>query len=154
MDQFRGRNTSAEHIIRPEGFTIPSNAAQIHGITTEIALKQGVALVPVLDEFAVRITECSGLVAHNVAFDERIVGAEFIRTGRQNLMETKSRHCTMKSSTALCALPSPYGYKWPTLTELHMHLFGEPFADVHSALADVQACVRCYKELKRLNIMT
>jgi DNA polymerase III epsilon subunit-like protein len=143
----------AEHIIRPDGFTIPTDAARIHGITTEIALKQGVALGSVLDEFAVRIAECSGVVAHNVAFDERIVGAEFLRTGRPNLIETKSRYCTMKSSTAFCALPSPYGYKWPTLTELHVHLFGEPFDHVHSAFADVLACVRCYKELKRLNIM-
>ena len=143
----------AEYIIRPEGFTIPSDVARIHGITTEIALKQGVPLGPVLDEFAGRIAECSGLVAHNIAFDEKIVGAEFLRTGRPNLIETKGRYCTMKSSTSYCALQGPYGYKWPTLTELHVRLFGEHFDKAHNALADVLACARCYNELKRLNIM-
>ena len=144
---------SAEHIIRPEGYSIPSDVACIHGITTEIALKKGVALGPVLDEFSTRIAACSGLVAHNVSFDERIVGAEFLRTGRPNLMESKSRHCTMKASTTLCALPGRYGYKWPTLTELHMHLFGEPFDGAHNALVDVRACARCYFKLKELSII-
>lgn len=145
---------SAEHIIRPEGFTIPPDAACIHGITTELALKHGVALNQVLDEFGARIADCSGLIAHNISFDERIVGAEFLRKGRENLLESKNRYCTMRSGTAHCALPSPYGYKWPTLTELHMHLFREPFDNAHNALADVQACARCYYELKRLKIIT
>ncbi len=30
---------SAEYLIKPDGFTIPQDAAKIHGITTELALK-------------------------------------------------------------------------------------------------------------------
>lgn len=145
---------SAEHIIRPDGFTIPPEAANVHGITTEMALERGVDLRTVLDEFASGVAQAAALVAHNVSFDERIVGAEFVRTGRANLVEAKARRCTMKSATNHCGLPGPYGYKWPTLTELHTHLFGEAFHGAHNALADVRACARCYLELKRLKVMT
>jgi len=153
MDERGEELASAEHVVRPDGFTIPRDAARIHGITTELALERGVDLGTVLDEFGARVTESSGLVAHNVSFDERVVGAEYLRAGRLNPIETKERLCTMKASTNLCALPGPYGYKWPTLTELHMHLFGEPFDGAHGALADVRACARCYKKLKRLDLM-
>lgn len=145
--------SSAEHIIRPVGFVIPPEATKIHGITTEIALSRGTGLATVLDEFEGALHEASTLFAHNMSFDERVVGSEYIRARRRNLIEGKKRICTMKSATRYCGLPGQYGYKWPSLTELHMHLFGEPFEDAHHALADVRACVRCYQELKRLKIM-
>lgn len=145
--------SSAEHIIRPAGFVIPPEATKIHGITTDVALDRGTELATVLDEFQEALYEASTVLAHNMSFDERVVGSEFIRAGRRNLIEGKKRVCTMKSSTRYCGLPGRHGYKWPTLTELHMHLFGESFEDEHHALADVRACVRCYQELKRLKIM-
>ncbi len=39
------------YIIKPDGFTIPSDASKIHGISTERALREGVALQGVLNEF-------------------------------------------------------------------------------------------------------
>ncbi len=59
----------------------------------------------------------------------------------------------MQATTNYCRLPGPYGYKWPTLQELHMKLFQESFEDAHHALVDVRACARCYFELKRLKAM-
>lgn len=144
---------SAEHIIRPDGFIIPADAARVHGITTDRAIERGVELVSVLDAMNASITEASVLVAHNVAFDEKILGAEFLRAGFGNPLELKPRLCTMKGSTSHCQLPGPYGFKWPTLTELHMVLFGEPFDGAHSALADVRACARCFFELQTLGVM-
>ncbi|MEK7859524.1 MAG: 3'-5' exonuclease [Elusimicrobiota bacterium] len=144
---------SAEYIIKPDGFTIPPEAAKIHGITDEIARRDGVALKPVLDELAADIDACALLIAHNVAFDEKILGAEYLRSGAPNRVEAKPKSCTMHSSTAYCAIPGPYGNKWPKLQELHVKLFKEGFAGAHSALADVRACSRCYFELKRLGVM-
>ena len=43
--------SSGNYIIRPEGFTIPFNSEQIHGISTERALKEGVDLKEVLVDF-------------------------------------------------------------------------------------------------------
>ena len=54
----------------------------------------------------------------------------------------------MLNTTKLCKIPGKYGYKWPTLSELHMFLFGNGFEGAHDALNDVLACAACYFELK------
>ncbi len=145
--------SSAEYIVKPDGFTIPAAAAKIHGITTERALQTGLEIKTVLDLAVSAINPAAALIAHNVAYDEKIVGAELLRAGYPNLVEGKPRKCTMQSATRYCGIAGPYGYKWPTLQELYWKLFREEFAGAHSALADVRACARCYFELRRLKIM-
>ena len=54
----------------------------------------------------------------------------------------------MLSATDYCQLPGRYGFKWPTLQELHSTLFNESFDGAHDALSDVRACARCFFELK------
>lgn len=150
------RGAEANHgelIIRPEGFTIPAKAARIHGITTERALAEGVDLKFAVDAIMADIRKASVLIAHNVQFDEKILGAELHRIGYENLVESKPRKCTMHSSTDYCRLPGPYGYKWPKLVELHQKLFSESFDGAHRALTDVRACARCYFELVRLGVL-
>ncbi len=145
--------SSAEYVVRPEGFVIPKDAAKIHGITTELALRNGVDLALVLAEAAATIKRASVLIAHNMKFDEKILGSEFLRAGHTNFVESRGRKCTMQAATNYCRLPGPYGYKWPTLQEFHMKLFSEPFEGAHRALVDVRACARCYFELKRRKIV-
>mgnify|MGYP001619848526 CR=1 FL=1 len=142
-----------EYIIKPDGFVIPQEASKIHGITTERALQTGVALKPVLDEIAGDMAAATALVAHNIQFDEKVLGAEFLRTGALNHLDGKERKCTMQASTAYCRIPGPYGNKWPKLQELHEKLFQKGFEDAHNALADVRACAKCYFELRRLGVM-
>jgi DNA polymerase III subunit epsilon len=144
---------SAQLIVKPDGFTIPDDAARIHGITTDIAIQHGVELKAVLAAVTPALTQAAVLVAHNMPFDEKILGAEFLRAGHRNVVESKTRRCTMQEATDYCQLPGRYGYKWPTLAELHTRLFGTPFKGAHSALVDVRACARCYFELKRLKVM-
>jgi DNA polymerase III epsilon subunit-like protein len=72
---------SAEYIARPAGFTIPGDAARIHGITTEIAAEKGVDIKAILDAVVPDIGKASVLVAHNMSFDEKILGAELLRAG-------------------------------------------------------------------------
>lgn len=146
--------TSAEHIVKPVGYTIPAAASKVHGITTEHALRDGLEIRQVLDLAVKDISAASLLIAHNVAFDEKIVGCELLRAGYPNHVEAKPRRCTMQSSTDYCRIPGPYGNKWPTLQELHRKLFKEDFTGAHRALADVRACARCYFELRRLKVMT
>ena len=144
---------SAEHIAKPVGFTIPADAARIHGITTEIAAETGVDIGRILDAVMLDIGKASVLIAHNMSFDEKILGAELLRAGRTNVVEARRRQCTMEAATDFCRLPGQYGYKWPKLQELHTKLFNEPFAGAHRALTDVRACARCYFELRRLNVI-
>jgi DNA polymerase III subunit epsilon len=153
VDETGNEITSVEHIIQPEGYTIPPAAAKIHGITTQIARARGVPIKAALDAIVSDIGKASALIAHNVAFDEKILGAELLRAGYDDHVQTRQRVCTMQAATPYCRIPGPYGYKWPTLQQLHQKLFSEDFAGAHSAMADVRACARCYFELKRLKVM-
>ena len=145
---------SRSAIVKPNGFEIPAQATAVHRIDTARALAQGVALSPLLDEFA-RVVDISRvLVAHNMSFDEKIIGAELLRAGVWSKFDKRERFCTMKASTDLCAIPSRYGFKWPKLSELHQKLFGTIPDDAHAAGADVQACARCFFEMKRLNLIS
>ena len=126
--------SGTEYIVRPEGFTIPEDAARIHGISTEMALRDGIELLTALDAIEADIARASVLVAHNMSFDEKVLGAEFLRASRANIIEAMDRRCTMLLSTDYCGLPGPRGVKWPALHELHRVLFDEPITGAHRAL--------------------
>ena len=141
-------------VIFPEGYTIPANVAAIHGITTEIARRDGLDLEVVLHEFNACLEQAKVLVAHNITFDEKIIGVEFLRKGIANRVFDVAQVCTMKAATNYCKLPGKYGFKWPNLRELHQHLFGVGFDNAHDASADVAATANCFFELKRLGVIT
>ncbi len=137
-------------IIKPDGFIIPQDAAKIHGITTERAEKEGHPLLTVLEKFQNLIEQAKYLVAHNMAFDEKIISAEFLRNNMKNNISFKKKICTMKSATDFCAINWNYGYKWPKLSELHHKLFSTGFDDAHNASVDINVTAKCFWELKRL----
>ncbi len=142
-----------DYIIKPDGFTIPVESSRIHGITTERANDEGVDLKSVLEEFASLIDASQVIVAHNMNFDEKIIGAEFIREGIKNSLFETERLCTMKASTDYCKLPGNYGFKWPKLSELHVKLFDVDFEEAHNASVDITACAKCFWELKKRGII-
>lgn len=149
FDEQGNQLEAGDFIVRPEGFSIPADAAKIHGIPNERALQEGRELRSVLQTFQSLIAEAGVLVAHNMSFDEKIVGAEFLRTGMPNSIAGKKKICTMEKTTNLCAIPGPYGYKWPKLSELHYKLFRTDFEEAHNAAVDINATARCFWELKR-----
>jgi len=148
-----GRIESKDYIIKPEGFVIPKESSNVHGISTEQANNEGVALSEVLMEFEKVMSKSTCLVGHNINFDEKVLGAEFIRKGFKNDFFDKQRLCTMQSSTQYCQLPGRYGYKWPTLTELHNNLFGHDFENAHDAAGDINATESCFWKLKELHLL-
>lgn len=152
-DDTGNKVSGGDYLIKPVGFTIPEDAARIHGISTELALKEGKDLGPVLQGFQEMVARAGYLIAHNISFDEKIIGAEFLRNGMDNSLPSKTRICTMHSSTNYCALPGTCGYKWPKLSELHFKLFQKGFDEAHNAAADISATARCFWELKRLGII-
>lgn len=138
------------HIVRPEGFKIPAEAAKIHGITHAHARRVGKDLETVLDEFleALALPETI-LVAHNLDYDRHVVMAEFVRTKRSLGIVELPGICTMKETTELCQLPrlGGFGYKWPTLDELHYYCFGFSYEGAHDAARDLEACARSFFKL-------
>lgn len=147
------RLASADYIIKPEGFTVPRDAARVHGISTERAFAEGKDLQLVLHEFNSLVNQSEYLVAHNISFDEKIVGAELLRKRVPSSFSRKSKLCTMKASTNYCRLPGPYGYKWPKLSELHIKLFGTDFDEAHDASVDINATEKCFWEMRKIGLI-
>jgi DNA polymerase III epsilon subunit-like protein len=150
-----GRRTGAQcNVIRPDGFRIPKDAASVHGISTDIARRTGIPLPEALDAFSKALRRSSVVVSHNLRkFDLPTVRAEFCRLGRPDHLRGKVLICTMEDATGYCALPGRYGFKWPTLQELHLKLFGRRAAETHNAAKDVAICSKCFFELKRLRVI-
>ena len=140
-------------IISPDGFTIPNDASKVHGITTEIAMKEGIPLDKAINQFIEDFNSARYIVGHNVDFDKKIVGAEMIRLGMKDIMDSKKSYCTMQSSIDFCKIPGKYGYKYPKLQELYKILFGCEFDNAHDAMSDIEATKKCFWELRKRKLI-
>ena len=141
-----------EFLIQPDGYTIPYDSEQVHGISTELAAAEGIPLKKALELFSQTLQKTQFVGGHNVGFDLNIMGAEYLRVFNENPLENKPLIDTCTEETAtLCSLPGGRGgkFKLPTLTELYFHLFNENFEEAHNASADVEATTRCFLELLR-----
>jgi len=141
-----------DFLIRPDGFDIPFDSEKVHGISTELALKYGDPLEDVFFLFNKALAKATFVVGQNLNFDLNVAGCEFVRLGQETLLQALPVLDTCTEATAeMCQLPGGKGGrpKLPTLTELHQHLFNQPFAEAHNATADVEATTRCFFELVR-----
>lgn len=141
-------------IVRPDGFEITKRLARDRGITTETALRGGEEIGEVLAALARDAGKVEAIVGHNIHYDRRVIEAELHRLRTPASPFTgKKLYCTMRSSTSLCRLPGPFGYKWPKLQELHRALFNSDLIAAHDAKSDVRACAECFFELKRRGVV-
>lgn len=145
FDSDQNKTSEMEMIVFPSDFVIPEEAALVHGITQEKAMKNGFNIKIVIDMFFDGIGEDDVFIGHNVSFDMGIVGAEYYRLYGKDPFAGRKSICTMKSSTGFCKLPGYNGkYKWPKLFELYQALFGESLSQTHTALDDIQNTAKCY----------
>ncbi|MEI6019848.1 MAG: DNA polymerase III subunit alpha [Bacteroidota bacterium] len=147
----------ASIIVKPEGYSIPFNAVQIHGISNERAMAEGKPLKEVLALFIEQVQKCVYLCGHNIEFDNNIIGAELLRCGLNNVLSNKASIDTKNDeTTAFCAIPGGKGgkFKWPTLGELYVKLFNHSFEAAHNAAFDVQATAKVFFELIKRKIIS
>ncbi len=152
-DKYGNLKESKSFIIKPDGFDIPYESENIHGISTDLALAEGHDLINVLESFNAAISKSKFIVGHNINFDLNVIGCEFYRLNFESQINTVDVLDTCSEQTAeLCKLPGGRGgkFKLPTLTELHEFLFDKKFKDAHNASADVEATSRCLLELIRI----
>lgn len=142
-------------IVKPDGFDIPFNSEQVHGISTKKALEEGIPLQEALDRFTAILAKTKIVAGHNIEFDINIMGAEYMRMGDSAPIMDIPSIDTKDESTEFCAIPGGRGgqFKWPKLTELHVKLFDEAFDEAHNAAADVAATARCFLELIRIGVI-
>jgi DNA polymerase III epsilon subunit-like protein len=160
------------------GFSIPAESTAIHGITNEMSAEQGVDIETALEEFYQDAKDAKLIVAHNMDFDLTAIKIEMKRLLMEATIDTLYKYniridfldtikqcnynsyCTMQSSIYICnlevTLKNGDKYKkYPKLSELYRHLFNEEPKNMHNALNDVIATLRCYMMLKhKVDIMT
>lgn len=142
-------------ICRPEGWTIPDEAAAIHGITTEHALTVGVP-ESLAVEMLLDMHRCAARrVAHNQGFDQRIVRIackRFFDPASAEEWEAGKAECTATMATPIKKMPPTarmraagrHHHKTPNLGEAYRFFTGRALEGAHSALVDVDACIACY----------
>ncbi len=138
------------HVITPDGYTIPEDVVAVHGITTEIAHEKGIPLKDALLDFMEDVKKSKFIIGHNISFDINIVGCELVRCELEEAISSAPSLCTMLESKEYCDLRRNGQLKNPTLTELHIKLFTVPFDEAHNAAADVESTTRCFLELVRV----
>lgn len=143
-------------IVRPDGWEIPDEAARIHGIKNAMAHTMGVPLVIAIAALT-NLWACAVVrVAHNLEFDEKVVGRAIDRLGRRSALNWPPAECTKELAAPILNLPptermiaAGYGGKpkSPSLAECYLHFFGKDVPGAHGALADARACARVYLKI-------
>ena len=145
-----------DHIIKlHKDVIITPESVAIHKITMEESQRDGIPIQVALQEFTNACKDIDLFIGHNIQFDKNLITVEFQRNSMKNCLYKDGRplneFCTMKKTVDLCKLPFVnknntvmLHYKWPTLTELHYHLFNSKPTGTHNAIADVMICLRCY----------
>ena len=136
-----------EAIVKPDGWTVHEGAAKVHGITTEIATKDGKPIAAVLDAFDALVARADLLVAFNLRFDDKLLRGERRRLGRPDGFGTVPVFCAMKGSTPLCKIEPTKKmkgagftkFKTPRLSEAVKALLDREHDGAHRAMADALA---------------
>lgn len=147
-------------IVKPNGWEIPKEVSDIHGITNDTAHVCGVDERHIANIFLDMRERAALEVAHNISFDRRIMRIASVRElemTREEIddSESKAAFCTMKAALRIVNLPPTQrmlaagfsGPKQPKLSECIKYFFNEELDGAHNALVDVRACSRLYFHL-------
>lgn len=145
-------------IVRPDGWTIPDEAAKVHGITTERAMDEGQPEAEVLEQLLLMHERAAMRIGFNEAFDGRIVRIAIKRFAlltrpkeeREALAERWSEsaaYCTMWGARAAMGLK-----KNPKLADAFKHFTGRELENAHDAMQDARANWTVYNHLRALGI--
>lgn len=144
------------YYIKPD-FSEDFEGTEIHGITKDFAIQNGVNIKYVLNRLNDALL-CTDIVcAHNADFDLMVLLAEFERYQISTELTDKLVYDTMISSVNYCKIPAKMGrgYKWPSLAECYEKCTGTSFQSsrsptsgkLHNAKSDVMACIECFNIL-------
>lgn len=156
-------DVAESHIIRPDGWEIPDETVEIHGITTEYAMEHGEPFAAVVDMFIQDCHDAGLICGHNIHFDTGIVKANILRDlGREyydaNDVETAlykgKRIDTMRSTMKWVDARNSWGkLKFPNLGELYARCFPGEMFHAHDALDDTKAVARCLPVILELGLV-
>lgn len=105
----RIQSTYNAYISIPEEVPLIERITEITGITRDILREKGQSIVPVLESFYTDYLKCDMVVAHNLNFDQTLIGIEIARN-----IESLAA-----SPTAVCPMYSMKALFTPEFNELH-----------------------------------
>jgi DNA polymerase-3 subunit epsilon len=144
---------SMDVIIKPDGWEIPDEVSEVHGITSELAEMVGIPEEQALDMF-LSLWDGRDRISHNKTFDQRIIRIATKRYCDEEIIEAwadkDSHHCTMLQAKPIMQLlpMNRYGFKSPRLSEAYKFFTGNELENAHTAMADAQACLEIYFAMK------
>lgn len=151
------------HIIRPDGWEIPQETVDVHGITTEYALEHGEPFASVVDMFIQDCHDAGLICGHNIHFDTSIIKANILRDlGREyydandveNALYKGKRIDTMRPTMKWVDARMANGrLKFPNLSELYSRCFPGELFPAHDALEDVKAVAKCLPVIVELGLV-
>ncbi len=136
-------------IIKPDGWIIPQETIDIHGITMERAMDEGIPEVDALDMYMALHSKCGLRVFHNSTWDNRILRI-MLKRFRPDLVTDEEWKDASRYYCTMVQYSKHFGGKWPKLAEAYEFLFNEKFENAHSAMGDTKACMRIYFKLQEL----
>ena len=143
-EETREVKQSMDVIVRPDGWEIPQDMTDIHGITNEYALEVGIPEKMAVAMFLELWRSCRLRVAHSTTFDNRIIRIATKRYFSEEVQvnwKEGDYFCTMINSRKIM------GGKQPTLEEAYQYFTGKTLENAHTAIADTNACMEIYWEL-------
>ena len=125
-------------VVNPE-IPIPPKITQVTGITDAMVQDKP----PFRSEHAITLRDmiegADVVVAHNLSFDKLIVNSEFERANERKPTWPRGV-CTVEATEHILGRRMKLG-------ELHQYLFAKGIEGAHRASNDVEALLRCYREL-------
>lgn len=155
-DQTGEIKQSLNVIIKPNGWEIPPETTEIHGITQEMAMDIGIPEDLAVDMFLEMWGGKHKTIAHNRTFDQRIMRICFKRYATEEVCELWQQNTEKANAvcTGLLAKPimkmtpkNKYGYKMPKLTEAYEYFLGCEMEGAHDAWNDMMGCFDVYRAI-------
>lgn len=146
----------AEHgfTIKPNGWEMQPEAAEVTGLTTEKLLAEGVDIAPALELYAEALDAGRVVVGHNVLFDVKMMRAEMRLGGFDDRYLRTRTICTMQAfygKKSPVKIPKANGKGGaPMLTDC-CTFFGIELPQAHSALDDARGALGLLRKLSELN---
>lgn len=134
------------HIIRPDGWIIPQETIDIHGITMDRADAEGITEKQALFLFLEMWRRSDKRIAHGVTFDNRIIRIGTKRYCDDNMIDKWKNgqyECTGRLAKEIM-FPGQKGFKIPSLVNAYKYFTGLPLVQTHDAADDVDACIELY----------
>lgn len=137
--------------VRPDGWTIPAEAAAVHGIDTERATATGIPEPDAVAALYDLSRHAVSRLGFNESFDARIMRIALKRYAphHADIWKAQDARCVMRACHPFTKLKQAGSNrpKVPKLSEAVRILLGREHVDAHDAMADVRATIDLHRHL-------